>query len=90
MSDLYNWNTTLVPLENMRPGDIIFYTSKEDDVTHGGLFVKWNDCDNFTYIHASAVYKQVITETWTVGEEKWGLKLVAGGRLKKFNKEENY
>ena len=54
MDDLFSYNVTLINSVNVRPGDIVFVTKKNDLVTHGGLFIEWIDTDSFLYVNASS------------------------------------
>ena len=47
MDDLLSYNVTFIDPEDIRPGDIVFVTSSDGSITHGGLFVEWIDGDSF-------------------------------------------
>lgn len=84
MSDLYHWNVTHISLEDMEPGDILFFTMEEGEITHGGLFRKWINDTEFEFVHASTVHEEVRVDTWSTegnnDSSKW---LVGAGRFKK-------
>ena len=83
MSDLYDWNVSLIPLEKAAPGDIIFF-DEDDKITHGGLFIKWMDDSEseFEFVHASSAAGGVIVDSWIPGETRRKHSLTGAGRFK--------
>jgi len=82
MQDLWQYN--IIPLlpADMLPGDIVFITSEQDRITHGGLFIRWVGDDEFEFINASSYHGRVVVDTWPVDglkREQW---FVGAGRLK--------
>jgi len=74
MDDLFNYNVTLINSVEVRPGDIVFVTTKDGSVTHGGLFIEWIDTHTFLYVNASSNHGEVVIDFWTLGEQirgKW-------------------
>jgi cell wall-associated NlpC family hydrolase len=82
MDDLYNWNVTMLPLEKIDYGDIVFISNKDEKVTHGGLFIEWIDEKTFKFINASSYYEKVVVDTWSLEGKKRGQWFVGAGRLK--------
>jgi hypothetical protein len=84
MDDLYRWNVALLQIKEIKPGDIIFITSEEDAITHGGLFIRWIDEDTFEFINASSYeeYRKVVIDTWPVEGEKREQWFAGAARLK--------
>ena len=86
MGDLYNWNVKMITEKNIIPGDILFFTRKKGEITHGGLFIDWIDFgEKFLYIHASSSHGKVLIDSWKL-ESKENYRFVGAGRLKKFVK----
>jgi cell wall-associated NlpC family hydrolase len=74
MDDLFSYNVTLINSVEVRPGDIVFVTTKDGSVTHGGLFIEWIDTYTFLFINASSNHGEVVIDFWTLGEQirgKW-------------------
>lgn len=84
MEDLYNWNVNLIPPQKMVPGDIVFITKSEGDVTHGGLFIEWMDdgYNRFKFVNASSYHKKVTIDTWSIEGTKRKQWFVGAGRFK--------
>ena len=83
MDDLYNYNVVLTPVEKLRPGDIVFFSSSTDRITHGGLFIEKISNSSFRYIHASSSSGMVVIDTWSIKDEPTGYWFEGGGQLKK-------
>jgi len=81
MDELFSYNVTLINSVNVRPGDIVFVTSKDDSVTHGGLFIKWIDTHTFLYVNASSNHGAVAIDIWTLGEQIRGQWFMGFGQL---------
>ncbi|MFW6278585.1 MAG: C40 family peptidase [Bacillota bacterium] len=83
MDDLYNWNVKHIPPEKAQPGDIIFITSSEERITHGGLFIKWIDDKTMKMVHASSYFNKVVIDSWSKNVKKGNQKFVGLGRFTK-------
>ena len=82
IQDLYDWNVQLIPLSKINPGDIIFMTREKDKVTHGGLFIKWEEkYKKFKFIHASSLADEVTIDTWFINNMDRELRFVDAGRF---------
>ena len=81
IDDLYSYNTTSVNAADVRPGDIVFVTSRDGSVTHGGLFIEWINPYSFLYVNASSEQEGVVTDVWTLGLLIHGNWFVGFGRL---------
>jgi cell wall-associated NlpC family hydrolase len=81
MDDLFNYNVTLINSGNVRPGDIVFVTTKDGSVTHGGLFIEWIDTHTFLYVNASSNHGEVVIDFWTLGEQIGGKWFMGFGQL---------
>ena len=82
MNDIWKYNTVPLLLKDIMPGDIVFITSGQNTITHGGLFIRWVGDDEFEFINASSYHGQVVVDTWPVDglkREQW---FVGAGRLK--------
>jgi hypothetical protein len=83
MSDLYDYNVKLLPLSEIRPGDIVFITDEEREVTHGGLFIEWvTEEEEFKFINASSYHEEVAVDTWPVEGTKRDQWVIGAGRFK--------
>ena len=72
MDDLFCYNVAPINPSDVRPGDIVFVTSKDGLITHGGLFIKWINADTFLYVNASATHGGVVINTRRLGEQSQG------------------
>ncbi len=81
MDDLFSYNVTLINSVNVRPGDIVFVTTKDGSVTHGGLFIEWIDAYTFLYVNASSNHGEVVIDFWTLGEQVRGQWFMGFGQL---------
>ena len=81
MSDLYYWNVKQISLEEMEAGDIIFMTSGENEVSHGGLFIEWINEKEFLFVHASSARGKVVTDHWNTEKSGAYHELIGAGRL---------
>ena len=83
MHQLYRFNVQEIPLQKMIPGDIVFITKEEGEITHGGMFIKWiKEYEEFKFINASSYFEKVAIDTWPVEGRKRGQWFVGAGRLK--------
>lgn len=79
---VYYWNFQPLPLEQLKPGDLVYITDGTNPVTHGALFVDWVEpYKNMRFLHASTRLGKVVIEEWPVDEEVRGQTFVAAGRL---------
>jgi cell wall-associated NlpC family hydrolase len=81
MDDLFSYNVALISSGDVRPGDIVFVTSKDGLVTHGGLFVEWLDTHAFLYVNASSNHGGVAIDVWTLGRQNQGYTFKGFGQL---------
>lgn len=80
---VYYWNFQQLPLEQLKPGDLVYISDGTNPVTHGALFVAWVEPYKIMrFLHASTRLGKVVVEEWPVDEEVRGQTFVAGGRLK--------
>jgi hypothetical protein len=82
MNDLYQFNVVSLQIEEIKPGDIIFISSEDNSIAHGGLFIKWTNKEIFEFVNASSYYNKVIIDTWPLEKEKREQWFVGAGRLK--------
>lgn len=78
---LWRYNVIRLQPENLEPGDLVFITNKESEVTHVGLFIRWVDDVNFEFVHASSTYKKVIRSSRSINTQG-GYWYVGAGRMK--------
>lgn len=82
MDDIYNYNTVPILPSQLSPGDIVFITSSESTITHGGLFIQWIDESSFRFINASSNnHNAVVIDVWRINgtvREQW---FAGAGRL---------
>lgn len=80
---VYYWNFEPLPLEELKPGDLVYITDGTNPVTHGAMFVEWVEpYQVMKFLHASTRLGKVVIEEWPVDEEVRGQNFVAAGRLK--------
>jgi hypothetical protein len=80
---VYYWNFEKLPLEQLKPGDLVYITDGTNPVTHGAMFAEWVEPYKvMKFLHASTRLGRVVLEEWPVDEELRGQTFVAGGRLK--------
>lgn len=81
--DIYRWNFHPLPLEDIRPGDLVYITDGSADVTHGAMFVEWVEPYRLMmFLDASTRVGKVTIQEWPVDEERHRQRFVAAGRLK--------
>lgn len=66
MNDLYEWNVTILPEEQIKSGDIVFITNTKNKIFHGGLFIKWVDADSLQFLNASSFHNKIEIATWPI------------------------
>jgi hypothetical protein len=80
---VYYWNFEPLPLEDLKPGDLVYITDGTNPVTHGAMFVDWVEpYEVMRFLHASTRLGKVVIEEWPVNEEMRGQTFVEAGRLK--------
>lgn len=80
---IYRYNFHPLPLEDIRPGDLIYITNGTAEVTHGAMFVEWVEPYRLMkFLDASSRLGEVTIQEWPVDEEHHGQRFVAAGRLK--------
>ena len=83
MQDLYDRNVVHIDQQQVNAGDIVFITSDSNKISHGGLFIKWIQPNEFCYVNASSYYSKVVVDSFTttgVVRNQW---VVGFGRLLK-------
>lgn len=82
-ANLYERNLEILPLEQLRPGDIVYLTDGSAPVTHGAMFVRWiQPYEVMEFLDASTRLGEVLVQEWPVHDTVRGQWFVAGGRLK--------
>lgn len=79
-SSLYRWNVRIVPLDELRPGDLIFFQNEEGRVSGVGIFER-REGPNVYYLVASAAQGRVIRTFNNVGNDYWKSRFLAAGQL---------
>ncbi len=79
-ADLYRWNVEIVPYEEMRPGDLIFFQNGAGQVSGVAMFERRNG-PNVHFIVASAGQGRVIRTFLNVNNAYWNTRVKAAGRL---------
>ena len=81
MQDLWQYNVVALEKGDIMPGDIVFITIDGKRITHGGLFIRWIDDNEFEFINAFSYYGKVVIDTWNIEGLKRGQYFVGAGRL---------
>ena len=81
MDELWRYNVLPLGILDLRPGDLVFITSEEDRITHGGLFVRWVREGELELVNASSYAGEVTLDTWPISGTKRGQWFAGGGRL---------
>ncbi|MGI6082251.1 MAG: NlpC/P60 family protein [Limnochordia bacterium] len=82
-ANLYERNLEILPLEQLRPGDIVYLTDGSAPVTHGAMFVRWiQPYEVMEFLDASTRLGEIVIQEWPVQGVVRGQWFVAGGRLK--------
>ena len=79
--DFFNWNFEPRAVSEMRPGDLVYITTGDEQVTHGMMFVEQLDANTIRVLDASSRLMEVAMQDWPIDEEVRGQRLVAMGRL---------
>lgn len=79
-STLFNWNTIPVKLEELLPGDLIFFKSGNGRVTGVGIFLE-RQGDVVHFVVASAGKGQVIKTFLNIRNQYWQESFAGAGRL---------
>jgi cell wall-associated NlpC family hydrolase len=82
INELWNYNIELIQFEQIKPGYIIFISDLNNNIIHGGLFIKWIDNSTLEFINASSYFGKVVIDTWNINEFKREQKIIGVGRLK--------
>lgn len=77
---LYQWNVRTVPVEQLRPGDLIFFQNEGGRVAGVGIFER-REGPNVHYIVASANAGRVIKTFNNVNNDYWRTRFLAAGQL---------
>lgn len=80
MQTFFDYNVRHIEASGAVPGDIIFITTEEGVITHGGL-VEEVAATEVTFINASSYYDAVIRDTWPLEEDVRGQWIAGFGRL---------
>src|SRR5690606_23687641 len=67
--DIYTWNFREMPLDDLRPGDLVYISDGSADVTHGMFFVGWEADGLMEVLDASSRLMRVARQTWPVAGE---------------------
>ena len=68
MDMIYRFNTRIIEdINEVIPGDIVFITSDNMRITHGGLVISIKD-DFVEFINASSHYNKVMIDKWHIKE----------------------
>jgi len=82
MADIYEHNVRLLSLDEVIPGDVIFITSEENSISHGGLVVQIdNESGTVEFINASSYYGSTVSDTWGLKQIVRGQWIVGFGRI---------
>lgn len=80
MDHLWRHATRPVRPDQVRPGDVVFITSEEGRVTHGGLVISVSETE-ITFVNASSYHGQVVVDTWPLVGTTRGQWVVGIGQL---------
>ncbi len=78
---LYYYNVVPLTNEEIRPGDLMFFTCDAARITHIGLFVRWVNNNEFELLHVSASRAQVVRDVWPLEGKKGNEWFVGAGRM---------
>lgn len=77
---LYRWNVRTIPVEELRPGDLIFFKNANGDVAGVGIFER-REGPNVHYIVASSNAGKVIRTFNNVNNDYWKTRFLAAGQM---------
>lgn len=77
---LYEWNVRTIPVEQLRPGDLIFFKNASGRVAGVGIFER-REGPNVYYIVASANSGKVIRTFNNVNNDYWKTRFLAAGQM---------
>lgn len=78
--DLYELNVRRVPLEALRPGDLIFFSGSDGSVAGVALFER-REGPNVHFVVASASAGRVIRTFLNINNEYWRTRFLGAGQL---------
>jgi len=78
--NLYRYNTLSAALDELRPGDLLFFGSKDKGITHVALFVKKKG-SIITIVHAASRKKRAVRQNISIRDSWWRSSFVDCGRL---------
>lgn len=83
MDDLWRYNVQVISADQMKPGDVVFITSEQDRITHGGLFVRWLSPEEFEFTNASSNHDNfgVVETAWPINSSLRGQWFAGAGRV---------
>ena len=84
-STLYQWNVRIVPVDQLRPGDLIFFKNANGQVAGVGIFER-REGPNVHYIVASSNAGKVIRTFNNVNNEYWKTRFLAAGQMLRFSR----
>lgn len=82
-AELYRWNVRTVPVEELRPGDLIFFKNERGGVAGVAVFER-RDGPNVHFVVASANAGKVIRTFLNVENEYWKTRFLAAGQLLRY------
>lgn len=77
---LYEFNVQLIPIEQLRPGDLLFFSGSDGRVAGVGIFER-RQGPNVHFIVASASAGKVIRTFLNINNEYWQTRFLAAGQL---------
>ena|GEM_PF-1651377 len=80
---LYRWNVRVVPVEELRPGDLIFFKSESGQVSGVAVFER-REGPNVHFVVASPGAGKVIRTFLNVNNEYWRTRFLAAGQLLRY------
>src|SRR5690606_25228052 len=77
---LYRWNVRTVPVDELRPGDLIFFQNSSGQVSGVAIFER-REGPNVHFVVASANSGKVIRTFLNVNNEYWETRVLGAGQL---------
>ncbi len=77
---LYRWNVRTVPVDELRPGDLIFFQNSSGQVSGVAIFER-REGPNVHFVVASANSGKVIRTFLNVNNEYWKTRVLGAGQL---------